>query len=163
MKERKMVVESSAGAESTAERELTITRLFDAPRPLVFKAWSAPEHLARWWGPPGFTLPVCEMDFRPGGAYRYCMRSPQGNDMWVRGVYREIVEPERLVLSGGWEDADGKVGRETVTTVIFEERGGKTKLTLHNGIFESVASRDSHRGGWSASIERLAQYLAAVR
>jgi len=155
-----MVAGSSASAQSTAERELTITRIFDAPRHLVFKAWSAPEHLARWWGPSGFTLPVCEMDFRPGGAYRYCMRSPDGKEYWVRGVYREIIEPERLVLSGGWEDAAGKVGHETTTTITFEEQGGKTKLTLHNGVFESVASRDSHRGGWNGSIERLAEYLA---
>ncbi len=158
-----MAAGSSAAVESTADRELTITRIFDAPRPLVFKAWSAPEHLARWWGPSGYTLPRCEMDFRPGGAYRYCMRSPEGKESRVRGVFQEIVEPERLVMSGGWEDEQGKVGHETTTTIIFEDLGGKTRLTLHSGVFESVASRDSHRGGWSASIERLAEYLATAR
>ncbi len=99
-----MAAGSSALAESTADRELTITRIFDASRHLVFKAWSAPEHLARWWGPSGYTLPVCEMDFRPGGGYRYCMRSPQGNEFRVRGVFGEVIEPERLVMCGGWED-----------------------------------------------------------
>lgn len=158
-----MAAGNSAVAEATADRELTITRVFDAPRHLVFKAWSAPEHLARWWGPSGYTLPVCEMDFRPGGAYRYCMRSPEGKESRVRGVFREIVGPERLVMSGGWEDEHGKVGHQTTTTIIFEDLGGKTRLTLHTGVFESVASRDSHRGGWNASIERLAEYLATVR
>ncbi len=153
---------STAETESSTDRELTITRVFDAPRHLVFKAWTDPRHLAHWWGPSGFTLPVCEMDFRPGGTYRFCMRSPEGRDSWVQGVYREIVEPERLVMSGGWLDADGKPGYQTVTTVTFEEHDGKTRLTLHNGVFESVASRDSHRGGWSSSLDRLAEYVATA-
>jgi uncharacterized protein YndB with AHSA1/START domain len=157
-----MPAESSA-AESTADRELTITRIFDAPRALVFKTWSMPEHMAHWWGPSGYTLPACEMDFRSGGSYRLCMRSPEGKEFRVRGVYREIAAPERIVMAGGWEDEQGKVAYETTTTITFEDLGGKTKLTLHNGLFESKASRDSHRGGWNASIERLAQYLAAAR
>jgi uncharacterized protein YndB with AHSA1/START domain len=103
------------------------------------------------------------MDFRPGGAYRFCMRSPQGGESWVQGIYREIVEPERIVLSGAWTDAGGKpTSPETTTTVTFEEHNGKTKLTLHNGIFDSVATRDAHRGGWSGSLDRLAEYLATA-
>jgi uncharacterized protein YndB with AHSA1/START domain len=157
-----MDARSSASTESS-DRELLITRIFDAPRSLVFKAWSDPEHLARWWGPSGFTLPVCKMDFRPGGAYRYCMRSPSGIDSWIQGVYREIVEPERIVLTGSWTDAKGNPTRPaTMTTITFEEHDGKTKLTLHNGVFESVAARDEHRGGWSSSLERLAEYLATA-
>jgi uncharacterized protein YndB with AHSA1/START domain len=157
-----MAAGNSATTESSADRELTITRIFDAPRALVFKAWSMPEHMAHWWGPSGYTLPVCEMDFRTGGRYRLCMRSPDGKESRVRGVYREVTAPERLVMCGGWEDEHGKVGHETTTTVTFEDLGGKTRLTLHNGVFESVASRDSHRGGWNSSIERLAGYLAKV-
>lgn len=153
----------SSAATDTSDRELLITRIFDAPRSLVFKAWSSPEHLARWWGPSGYTLPICKMDFRPNGAYRYCMRSPEGTDHWIHGVYREVVEPERIVLTGSWTDANGNpTSPPTTTTITFEEHDGKTKLTLHNGIFESVTERDSHRGGWTASLERLAEYLATT-
>jgi len=106
-----MAARTSAAA-STAERELVITRVFDAPRLLVFKAWTEPEHLVRWWGPRGFTTPSCKMDVRPGGAFRFHMRSPEGTDHWLRGAYREIVEPERLVFSWAWEDAESKPGHE---------------------------------------------------
>ena len=155
-----MAARSNAATES-AERELVITRIFDAPRPLVFKAWTEPEHMARWWGPKGFTLPSCKMDLRPGGAYRFHMRSPEGDDHWSQGVYREVVEPERLVLAGAWTDADGKpTSPETLVTVTFEEHEGKTKLTLHQAVFESVTARNAHQGGWSSSLDRLAEYLA---
>lgn len=155
-----MDARSNAVTEST-ERELVITRVFDAPRRLVFKAWTEPEHLMRWWGPKGFTLPSCKMDLRPGGTYRFHMRSPEGDDHWSQGVYREVVEPERLVLTGAWTAADGKpISSETLLTVTFEEHEGKTKLTLHQVGFESVKKRDSHQGGWSSSLERLAEYLA---
>ncbi len=85
----------SSAATETAERELVVTRIIDAPRDLVFKAWTEPEQVARWWGPQGFVTTHCDMDIRPGGAFRCCMRSPAGTDHWKRGVYREIVEPER--------------------------------------------------------------------
>ena len=84
-----------ASISVTADRELVVTRVIDAPRRLVFRAWTQPEHIARWWGPQGFTTIHCEMDVRVGGAYRFGMRSPQGTEHWKRGVYREIVEPER--------------------------------------------------------------------
>lgn len=155
----------AAGSSATAtpaERELVITRVFDAPRPLVFKAWTEPDRLVRWWGPQGFTTPSCTMDVRPGGAFRFCMRSPEGTDHWLRGVYREIVEPERLVLTWAWEDAERKPGRETVLTVTFAEQGAKTKLTLRQAVFESVTARDAHQRGWTGSLDRLAEYLAKV-
>jgi uncharacterized protein YndB with AHSA1/START domain len=153
---------SASAAARPAERELVITRVFDAPRPLVFKAWTEPEHLVRWWGPQGFTTPSCTMDVRPGGAFRLCMRSPEGTDHWLRGVYREIVEPERLVCTWAWEDAEGKPGHETLLTVSFADHGGKTKLTLHQAVFESVTARDSHQGGWTECLDRLAGYLATA-
>src|ERR1700752_2513004 len=90
-----------------ADLELVITRIFDAPREVVFNAWSEPERAMRWWGPQGFTTAHCEMDVRPGGTYRVCMRSPEGTEHWQRGVCREVVEPERLVFSFAWEDAEG--------------------------------------------------------
>ena len=152
-----------SNAVESAERVLVLTRLFDAPRSLVFKAWTEPEHLARWWGPRGFTSTIIANDVRPGGAYRFHMRGPEGDDHWLQGVYREVVAPEQLVMAGAWTDADGKpVSPETLLTVTFEEHQGKTKLTLHQAVFESVTARDEHRGGWTSSLERLAEYLATV-
>jgi uncharacterized protein YndB with AHSA1/START domain len=147
-------------ATRSAERELVITRAFDAPRALVFKVWTEPERLVRWWGPEGFTVPSCEMDLRPGGAFRFLMRSPEGNDHRLQGVYREIVEPERLVFTWAWVGANGKPGHETLVTVTFAEHGAKTKLTLHQAVFESVESRDSHEEGWTECLDRLAVCLA---
>ena len=156
-----MAARSNAAAES-AERELVITRIFDAPPHLVFKTWTEPDHLVRWWGPQGFTSTIIgKINVRPGGNYRIHMRSPEGNDHWSQGVYREVVEPERLVMAGAWTDADGNpTSPETLLTVTFEEHQGKTKLTLHQAIFESVTARDAHRGGWNSSLDRLAEYLA---
>ena len=140
-------------------RELVITRIFDAPRRLVFQAWTHPDRVARWWGPQGFVTNYCDMDIRPGGAFRFCMRSPEGIDYWKRGVYREVVEPERLVFTFAWEDADGKPGHQTLVTVTFAESGDKTELTLHQAVFETIARRDDHQHGWDSALERFAEYL----
>ena len=147
---------------STAERELVVTRVIDAPRRLVFKAWTQPEHIARWWGPQGYTTIHCDMDIRVGGAYRFGMRSPQGTEHWKRGVYREIVAPERLVFTHAWVDASGTPGPETLVTVTLAERNGRTEMTFHQGIFESVGARDGHQQGWTSCFERLAELLARL-
>jgi uncharacterized protein YndB with AHSA1/START domain len=144
------------------ERVLEITRTFDAPRALVFAAWTQPRHLAQWSGPRGFTASQDYMDLRPGGAYRACLKAPDGTEHWVRGVYREVVEPERLVFTHAWEREDGEPGPETVVTVTFAERGRGTEMTFHQAIFESVEARDGHRGGWSSSLDRLAEYLGTL-
>src|SRR5713101_1403483 len=107
-----MTARASADMAS-AQREFVITRIFDAPRRLVFKAWTEVEHAARWWGPQGFTTISCEMDVQPGGAWRRCMRSPEGVDYWRRGVYHEVVEPERLVFSYVSDNPGGLRGHET--------------------------------------------------
>ncbi len=153
---------ATSALRPSEDLELTITRVFDAPRSLVFKAWTAPEHLARWWGPKGFTTLSCAMDVRPGGAWFRRMRSPEGSEHTKRGVYREIVEPERLVFTYADEDADGRLGPETLVTVTFEEHGAKTRLTLRQVGFESAGSRDAHEGGWTSCLERLADYLAGL-
>ena len=151
-----------SASPETIERELLITRIFDAPPALVFKAWTQPDRAARWWGPQGFVTLYCKMDVRPGGAFRVCMRSPEGSEHWKQGVYREVVSPERLVFTFAWEDAEGKPGHETVVTVTFAEHGTKTKLTLRQGVFETVTARDAHQGGWTSTLERLADYLAKL-
>jgi uncharacterized protein YndB with AHSA1/START domain len=102
------------------------------------------------------------MDVRPGGAWRRCMRSPDGVDYWKQGIYREIVEPERLVFTYADEDADGTLGPETLVTVMFDEHGTKTKLTLRQVDFDTVASRDAHQWGWTSCLERFAAYLATI-
>lgn len=148
------------GATPNEERELLLTRVFDAPRELVFKAWTDPEHVAQWYGPEGFSVVFLEMDVRPGGAWRKCMRSPAGADYWRSGVFREIVEPERLVFTYVSDDPLGTSGHETLVTITFADQGAKTLMTFRQAVFESVAARDSHRGGWTSCMERFAAYLA---
>ena len=132
----------SSAATSTAERELVVTRIIDAPRTLVFKAWTEPEQVARWWGPQGFVTTYCDMDIRPGGAFRCCMRSPSGTDHWKRGVYREIVEPERIVFTFAWEDADGNPRHELLTTVTFDRpRRADTADTASGDVRNGRATR----------------------
>jgi uncharacterized protein YndB with AHSA1/START domain len=150
-------------ASSSAAHELVITRVFDAPRALVFECWSDPKHLACWPGPRGFTASHHTLDFRVGGKYRACLRSPEGVDHWVGGVYREIVKPERLVFTHAWDDGQGNAGPETVVTVTLSEQRGKTTMTFRQAFFESAASRDGHGEGWSSSFDCLDEHLAALR
>ena len=142
-----------------ADRVLVLTRILDAPRSLVFSVWTRPEHLTRWWGPKDFTLPFCETDFRIGGAYRFCMRSPEGTDHWVWGTYREIVEPERITFTWHRDDAQGNLTNESVVTVTLAEHEDKTKLTLHQAVFWTTEDRDAHQGGWTQCLDRLAAYV----
>lgn len=146
--------------ESAARNELSIVRVFDAPPALVFAAWTEPRHLAHWSGPEGFTTPHHSMDLRPGGRYRACLRSPQGENHWVTGVYQAIEPPTRLVMTHAWEDAQGEPGPESLITVTFsEEAPGRTRMHFHQAGFESAASRDGHSQGWSSSFDRLRLHL----
>ena len=154
---------AAADIRASAAPELTITRIFNAPRDLVFKAWTRKEHLDRWCCPRGFTIPWSEGELRSGGAWRACMRSPDGVEHRLGGIYRVIVENELLVFTHAWEDVTGKRGHETLVTVTFADRGGKTEVTLHQAFFESTESRDGHEGGWSESLDRLAEHLATLR
>jgi uncharacterized protein YndB with AHSA1/START domain len=157
--------EKSSAAEQSSDRVLVISRVFDAPRELVFKAWTEPERLVQWMGPRGFTSNVIgTMDVRPGGRYRYHMVDPDGGDHWQQGEYREVVPPERIVCTYEWADAAGNATRpRTLLTLTFEDLGGKTRLTLNQAVFESATARDAHRGGWSSSLDRLAEYVARAR
>jgi len=155
---------ASAAMEST-EHELVITRVFDAPRELVFDCWTEPEHLQHWQGAPrGFTVTAYESDIRPGGFFRICMRSQEGVDRWLEGGYREMVKPERLVFTHLWLDAGRKpAGRETLVTITLADRDGKTELTLRQSGFTSLGSRNGHKYGWSSALDVLVDYLDEVR
>jgi uncharacterized protein YndB with AHSA1/START domain len=142
-------------------KELVLTRVFDAPREVVFKAWTEVERLKRWWGPKRFTNPVCEVDVRPGGAMRIHMRGPDGTIYPMTGIYHEIVEPERLVFTASALDAGGNPLFEQLTTVTFEEHGGKTKLTVHASFSNIRPEAAPHLAGaemgWNMSLDRLAE------
>jgi uncharacterized protein YndB with AHSA1/START domain len=142
--------------------ELRLTRLIDAPREIVFEVWTRREHLVEWWGPEGFSLPGCDLDFRVGGAFRFQMRNPAGGDHWLRGVFREIVEPERIVFTFAWGDAERATGPVTLVSVSFEAIDGKTRVTLHQTGLESASSARSHESGWSSQLDRLAAFAAAI-
>ena len=162
-------------ATTSTERELVIERIFDAPRELVWKAWTEPEQLMRWWGPKGFTSPAAKIDFRVGGKYLFAMRSPEyeeGRVLWSTGTYREIVPFERIVCTDSFADENGNVvpashygmtgdfPQEMLVTVTFEEYEGKTKLTLRHVGIPAGAHRDGAKQGWSESLDKLAEYLA---
>ena len=138
--------------------EMILTRVFDAPRELVWRTWTEREHLTQWWGPKGFTLPGCEMDFRPGGTYRFVMRGPDGRDNPFHGVYREIVRNGRIVFTA---ILDNLPGHELLTTVTFADEGGKTKLTVRQTTPPGEAGRGQNQG-WSETLERLADHLGGL-
>jgi len=156
-------------AENT--EELVITRIFDAPRELVWKAWTETERMKRWWGPKNFTAPVIKIDFRVGGKYLYCMRSPEGQDFYSTGLYREIVEPERIVHTDSFADEKGnRVSpshygmsgdwpAELLVTVTFEEHEGKTKMTLRHAGIPAGQMSDMAEVGWNESFDKLAESL----
>ncbi|MGA9852409.1 MAG: SRPBCC domain-containing protein [Gammaproteobacteria bacterium] len=146
-------------AVAPEDRVLVITRIFDAPPSLVFKAWTEKKHIGQWLAPRAFTIPHSEGEVRPGGHWRSCMRKPDGTELWLGGAYREVIESQRLVFTHAWDEPDGTRGHETVVTVTFEDYDGKTRLTLYQTIFKSVESRDGHRGGWNECLDRLAEYL----
>jgi uncharacterized protein YndB with AHSA1/START domain len=151
-------------AAVSSDREIVLSRVFDAPRDLVFAAWTDPEHVTHWWGPRGFTTTTHEMDVRPGGVWRFAMHGPDGTDYKNRIVFDEVVRPERLTYRhAGEEDAEDVRFR---TTVTFADRGGKTELTLRM-VFETAAERNhvvekygAVEGG-EQTLERLAEFLAA--
>ena len=155
---------ASTDTIKTAEREITITRVFNAPRALVFKAWTDASELAQWWGPKGFTNPVCELDVRVGGAIRIHMRSPDGSVYPMKGEFREIVSPKRLVFTNIAVDAADKSIIEGLTTVTFIERGGKTTMTLQTRgravVDYAVGYLQGMEMGWSGSIDKLEILLA---
>ena len=161
---------------SPKTKDVVITRIFNAPREKVWKAWTEPEHLKKWWGPKDFTAPHIKTDLRPGGKFLYCMRGPAGSefdkDMWSGSTFKEIIPMEKIVATDHFADEHGNVvspkdfgmpgewPEEMVVTATFEDAGpGKTKLTLvHTG--HSVEMADMAKGGWNESLDKFAAALA---
>jgi len=159
-----MAATANPSSVAPADRVLELTREFDAPRELVFEAWSSPEHLAHWFGPTDFKLPFCKMDFRVGGRYALIMLSPGGKEYQVHGVYREIVEPQRIVFTWEREGEDDQDAGHTLITITLESRGpGRTLLRLHQATFDTTEIRDSHAGGWKQAFARLDEYVEELR
>jgi uncharacterized protein YndB with AHSA1/START domain len=152
-------------------QEIVITRIFAAPRELVFKAWTDPALMMRWWGPKDFTAPVCKIDLRVGGVYHFCMQAPDGQQFWSTGVYQEVTPPERLVYTDSFADEQGNVvpashygmpgewPLEQLTTVTFEPQEGKTKLTLRQTGIPAGEMGEMTAAGWNESFDKLAESL----
>lgn len=145
-----------------ADDELLITRTFDAPVEIVYSMWSDVEHFKRWMGPERFTCPQAELDFRVGGTYRAMILSEKNGENWFGGTYREIVPNKRLVFTFAWDNDGPSSGVETLVTIEFRDRGGKTEQVFHQTPFLSVERRDSHIGGWNSSFVKLGTYAAAI-
>ncbi len=167
------MAEKTDAPATSSRRTLVIDRVFDAPRELVWKAWTDPEMAKRWWGPRGFMAPAAEIDLRVGGKYLFAMQSPEfnnGEPIWSTGVYREIVPYERLVCTDSFADEKGNVvpathygmtedfPLEMLVTVELEEIDGKTKLTLrHEGMPADMTA--GAETGWNESFDKLAVSL----
>ena len=155
------------GDEPIAEREVIITRVIDAPAHVLFKAFSAPEHIKRWFGPKGWPLTLCEMDFRAGGRYRFAMTGPDGTQgPPFGGEYLEIVPNRKIVYTNAFEMPDAET---MVVTISFDEdeQSGQTTLTIHT-LFASVAMKHAHLGmgyeqGWGSMLDQLAEVVAELR
>jgi len=150
-----------------SEWDLVITRVFDAPRELVFKAWTESKHVAQWWGPTGFTNPLCELDVRVGGTIRIDMRAPNGVVYPMKGVFDEIDEPERLVFISSALDEKGNSMFDVLTNVTFAEQGGKTELTMQARVIKATAQAQQYlqgmEAGWTLSLDRLGKHLDSIQ
>ena len=155
---------------------MVVTRIFDAPRELVWKAWTDPKYVMQWWGPKGFTSPFCKIDFRVGGKFHCCMKSPEGQEFWNAGEYHEIVPYEKIVSSMYFADADGnrvepeQLGIQhehiegALDTVLFEDLGnGQTKLTFIGNEPAEDATNSGQLEGWNQILEKMAAVIAELR
>jgi uncharacterized protein YndB with AHSA1/START domain len=147
---------------TTSDREIAITRAFDAPRALVWAACTDPKHVPNWYGPRGWSLPVCEIDLRAGGAWRYVMRGPDGSEMALGGVFQEVSPHDRLVTTESFDDYPG----ESLNTMTLTEQDGVTTMTT-TVIYESQEMRDAviqsgMQGGAAETLDRLAEHLGTI-
>lgn len=154
---------STQHGDQRSEQDLVITRLFAAPRNLVYAAWTEPEHLEKWQNAPqGLSVIVETSDIRTGGSLRICMRSPEGQENWLQGKYLEVVAPEKLVFTHAWINTQGQPGPETLVTITFSESDGKTEITLRQTGFKSAEAREGHSYGWISTFDRLTEYLSSL-
>jgi uncharacterized protein YndB with AHSA1/START domain len=150
-------------AVKSADTALSITRILDAPRERVWRAWSDPAEASRWLGPGGWTGTFKSSNLNPGGSYTIEMKHEDGDEMVAEGKFREVVPMERLVYTWAWRGEDGKPGHETLITVTFKSVGSKTELTLRHEGFETKESRDNHDIGWKGCFDKLEELLAGKR
>jgi uncharacterized protein YndB with AHSA1/START domain len=153
--------------EPLAVREITVTRLLDAPRELVFDAWTERRHLVQWWGPRGFSVPSCEVDARVGGRLDLVMRSDDGIYVHtMNAVFTELARPERLAFTATASDERGRLLLETATTVTFTERDGKTEVTVHARgaalVDFATMMLDGMEQGWTETIDRLGEFTSPL-
>ncbi|MES2752769.1 MAG: SRPBCC domain-containing protein [Pseudomonadota bacterium] len=175
-----MASSQAAAAADTVSKEFVIERVFDAPRDLVWKAWTEKDRLMQWWGPKGFKMVNARLDLKPGGSFHYCMHAPDGSEMWGRWTFREIVMPERLVFINAFSDKDGGLTRhpmaptwpiEMLGTMTLVDQGSKTllvnRMVALNPTDEERATFeggfDSMKQGFGGTWDRLAAYLASAR
>ncbi len=153
-----MAAKRNNSASKATPNGFIITRIFAAPRALVFAAWTKPVHLKKWSAPNSFTIPVSRGNLKAGGEWRACMVSPQSEKLWLGGVYREVVKNERLIFTHKWQGGD----EETLVTVDFADHARGTKMTFRQTGFSSAGSRAGHQGGWAQCFDRLAAHLAGT-
>lgn len=145
-------------ANDDNDKVLTIERTFNAPVELVYRAWTDPQFLSRWWGPEGMSTPTCDLDVRPGGIWRTCMVNDEGGEHWVQGIYKTVEPPHKLAFTWAWEE-DGVPGHETLISLSFSAHGDKTEMLFVQEGFDTAESCTSHFGGWSSSFVCLTQEL----
>lgn len=153
--------QSAARLQATDDRVLRISRRLKAPRALVFKVFTDPAHLVRWFGPEGFTVAECKVEARVGGKFYVDMRSPEGKPHRISGRFQAVDVHSRLVMTWAWLDEVDKPGHETLLTLTFEKIGDETEMLLLQERFQDVETRDSHNQGWQSCFNCLEQYLAA--
>lgn len=161
-------------AEQVEKQELRVVRTFDAPREKVWRAYTEPSLVRRWWGPKGFTAPIVESELRPGGRYLYCMRSPDGKDYWSAGWFKEFSPPERIVAIDSFADREGNIvpasyyglsgdwPLEAEMVITFEEEGGKTRMTMRQPDVPAGPDRNNAIQGWNESMDKLEEMLRAL-
>lgn len=146
--------------KTQAAPRLVIRRKFAAPRARVWAAWTQPEQMKQWVGPGEITAPEIESDLRVGGAYRIVMLRPDGERWPVRGVFREVKEPERLSYTWRWEEDSPELEHETLVTVEFHDLGNETELELTHEQFAAEESRDGHQDGWNGALDKLGKFVS---
>jgi uncharacterized protein YndB with AHSA1/START domain len=169
-----MIKTKSKSTKKTEKQSLMITRILNAKPAIVFKAWTKPKKVMRWFSPKGFTTPHCTIDLRAGGICHLCMLSPEGRYFWSTGIFREIIEPHRIVRTDSFSDENGNIispkeyglkdwPDETIVTVNLAEYAGRTKLTVQHWPVPLGPERDMCEQGWNQCLDKLADFLRKER